>query len=76
MTTSWIWKANDGINGLKINTERGLLEWFDEIGCACGDSTDTQTYADFLAKGALLGTIPADVLSEARAAVSTFHQSA
>ncbi|MCU0497375.1 MAG: hypothetical protein MUF87_08500 [Anaerolineae bacterium] len=74
MTTSWIWKANDGINGLKINVERGLLEWFDEIGCACGDSTDTQSYTDFLAKGALLGTIPSEVLDEARETVTRLNQ--
>jgi hypothetical protein len=64
INTSWLWQAGDGINGLKINQERSLLEWYDSIGCACGDSTDTQSYAEFLAQGPKFSSIPDDVAAE------------
>jgi hypothetical protein len=70
LTTSWIWSADEGINGLRIDTERGTLEWMDGPGCACGDSLYSQPYRDFLARGPKLDGIPDDVLAEIRASVT------
>jgi hypothetical protein len=64
INTSWLWQAGDGINGMKINRDRNLIEWYDSIGCACGDSTDTQSYQEYLTQGPLFPTMPEDVRAE------------
>jgi hypothetical protein len=65
LNTSWMWKQDDGeIWGLTVDTEKQRVEWFDGIGCACGDSFALQTAADFLAKGPRYGEPPPDVLGE------------
>jgi len=66
ITLSWMWRVDESIHALKINTDRQRLEWFDEIGCACGDSTAEQTFAEFAARGAALSGVPDDVLAELR----------
>ncbi|HRL14715.1 MAG TPA: hypothetical protein PKX07_22725 [Aggregatilineales bacterium] len=72
-TTSWMWSAGDDVNGVRIDTDRRTLEWMDGPGCACGDSLFSQPYADFLARGAKLDTMPADVLAEIRASVEVLQ---
>lgn len=57
------------MNGLKLNTDRVLLEWYDSFGCACGDSTAEQTPADFRNKGAYLG-LPDDIKAELETALA------
>lgn len=74
ITLSWMWRAGEGINGVRIDPDRKRLEWMDDIGCACGDSLFSQTYGDFLNKGAKFDSIPADVLEEVRASVTTLNQ--
>lgn len=65
LTTSWMWKDDhEEIWGLTINREKGLLEWADSIGCACGDSFAQQAITDFLEKGPKYGDPPQDVLDE------------
>ena len=65
LNTAWMWKQDDGeIWGLTVDMEKQRVEWFDGIGCACGDSFAIQTAADFLAKGPRYGEPPPDVLSE------------
>ncbi|MBZ0295550.1 MAG: hypothetical protein K8L99_23530 [Anaerolineae bacterium] len=72
LTTSWMWKDdNEEIWGMTINREKGVLEWADSIGCACGDSFAQQSITDFLEKGPQYGNPPQDVLDEIRA---TLHQ--
>lgn len=66
ITTSWIWPAGSGVNGMTIDTERGVLDWFDNVGCACGDSSARQTYAQFMQQGPAFGGIPVDVMDEIR----------
>jgi hypothetical protein len=70
MTTSWMWRSGEALNGLQIDTDAGRLEWFDGPGCACGDSTLSQTYADFAARGPAFADIPDDILAEVRAALA------
>lgn len=64
ITTSWLWQAGDGVNGLKINQDRKLVEWYDSLGCACGDSSVTQTYTEFLQQGPNFPGLPDDVKAE------------
>ncbi len=65
LNTSWMWRTDDGeVWGLSLDAERALVEWFDGIGCACGDSFAVQTFADFLQTGPRYGDPPADVLAE------------
>ena len=71
LTTSWLWKDGEELNGLKINQEKKKLEWFDGVGCACGDSTAEQTVAEFRQRGAAFGNPPEDVLAELETALST-----
>jgi hypothetical protein len=53
-----------GVNGLKIDREHGVLQWYDEIGCTCDDATATQTYAHFRENGPAFTDAPDDVLEE------------
>jgi hypothetical protein len=74
INTSWMWQAGDGINGLKINRDRKLIEWYDSIGCACGDSTDTQAYREFLTQGPKFASIPDDIEQEVRASLKALGE--
>lgn len=71
MTTSWIWadEASGGVKGARLDLALRLIEWVDQPGCACGDATSRQTFADFLSTGPLESP-PADVLEEMRQALS------
>jgi hypothetical protein len=72
MTTSWMWKQEDGeVWGLTIDIEKRKLEWFDGIGCACGDSFAEQTVEDFIQRGPRYGDLPDDVLNEVRESLET-----
>ncbi len=65
LTTAWMWKDDDGeVWGLTIDRDKGLLEWADSIGCACGDSFAQQTIADYARHGPRYGNPPADVRAE------------
>jgi hypothetical protein len=72
MTTSWMWRNDEmEIEGADIDAAKGVINFADGIGCACGDSAFQQTFADFLKVGARYVDPPADVLAEMRAAVQT-----
>lgn len=74
LTTSWMWRQDDGeIWGLTLNLEKQTLEWFDGIGCACGDSFAEQSIEDFRRRGAHYGSPPDDVLAEVRAALQALE---
>lgn len=73
ITTSWLWQAGEGVNGLKINTDRARIEWYDEVGCACGDSTITQTYHEFRTQGPTFSSIPDDVQAEVEASLAALN---
>lgn len=65
VTTSWMWATSSGgVNGVEFDTDQSLLMWYDEMGCACGDSSATQTPADFLTNGPRFSNLPADVQQE------------
>jgi hypothetical protein len=74
-TTSWMWPTDDGdVNGATIDTIKARIHWFDNgIGCACGDSTAEQTYADFRKKGPAIGSIPGDVLAEIQTSIQVLE---
>lgn len=74
-TTTWMWEAGTSINGVRIDLHDAQLEWYDEVGCACGDSTVEQSYADFQADGPALGNLPEDVLTELQNAVNLLTKS-
>ena len=65
-TLSWIWPTDDGVNGLRIDTDAQLLRWYDSIGCACGDSTLDQPVATYQQSGVpgIMAVPPQDVLAE------------
>lgn len=74
ITTSWMWKQEDGeVWGLTLNIAERKLEWFDGIGCACGDSFAEQTVEDFSQKGARYGELPADVMAEVRESLAAIE---
>lgn len=75
-TTSWMWSAGTGVNGVRIDLDEAHLEWYDAVGCACGDSTMEQSYAKFQAEGPALGNPPEDVLMELQTAISLLIESA
>jgi hypothetical protein len=68
ITTSWMWRVDDGVNALVIDTDKRLLKWYDEIGCACSDDdlSIEQTISDYLVEGMPVGinVIPEDVQLE------------
>jgi hypothetical protein len=67
-----MWKQpDDEIWGLTVNRDKGRVEWYDGIGCACGDSFAEQTFADFLQKGPRFGDLPDDVLAEVQTTLKT-----
>jgi hypothetical protein len=75
VTTSWLWKAGEGVNGVQIDTDDRMLEWYDDIGCACGDSTAVQSFADFHARGPKFTSIPPEVADEVRASLAALEAS-
>jgi hypothetical protein len=75
-STSWIWPHDNGVNGAVLNLEKGLVEWFDGPGCACGDSSQIQSFEDFLRHGPRYGTPPDDVLEEMRSTLESLRQQA
>jgi hypothetical protein len=66
-----MWPYNNGVQGVMLNPATGRLSWFDNPGCACGDSAQEQTIEDFLKNGPLYGSPPDDVLAEMRAVLET-----
>jgi len=68
LTTSWMWPIENGVNALRIDVDRKMMNWYDEIGCACSDDdlSITQTIAEFQTGGAPnnIQLIPEDVLGE------------
>lgn len=76
LRTAWIWAYNDGTSGMTIDVDKQRLEWFAEIGCACGDSFFDQSYAEFLQRGAPVGNVPDDVLTEIEHAVHQLNSEA
>ena len=49
LNTSWMWRTDDGeVWGLSLDADHATVEWFDGIGCACGDSFAVQTFACLL----------------------------
>ncbi len=74
MTTAWMWRAGQGINALKLDVEQRRLRWFDEVGCACGDSSAEQTVAEYRQRGAPGFTPPEDVLAEIDEALRVLEQ--
>ncbi len=75
VNTAWMWPLESGgVNGLKIDRDRGVLEWYDEIGCACDDATTTQTYAQFREQGPAFSDAPDDVLAELDETVTTLTE--
>lgn len=67
--TAWIWAYNDGTSGMTIDVDKQRLQWFEEIGCACGDSLFDQSYETFLSRGAPIGGVPENVLAEIESTV-------
>lgn len=76
ITTVWMWQQDGEVWGLTINTDKGVIEWADGIGCACGDSFAEQTFADFLARGPRYGSPPDDVLAQVHSSLHALTQSA
>jgi hypothetical protein len=72
--TSWMWPHDDGVQGVMLNPRTNRLSWFDNPGCACGDSAQEQTIEDFLKNGALYGSPPEDVVAEMRAALKSLRR--
>jgi hypothetical protein len=71
----WLWAdENGGTQGVTVDYPHGKLLWYDNPGCACGDSTHEQTIADFLQKGARYAEPPDDIVAEMRAALAEESQ--
>lgn len=68
-----MWTLDDEMRALNLDREQGRLAWFDQIGCHCGDSTTTQSLADFRADGPppFIGPLPPDVAAQLAAALAT-----
>ena len=79
-TIAWMWLTDSGINALRIDTDRRLLRWYDEIGCACNDNDPSfaQPLADFLQQGApgLIAAGPHDVMAEIEESVQLLQLAA
>lgn len=70
LKTAWMWATEDGeMNGMTIDTSHKRLDWFDGIGCACGDSSAVQSYTEYQRKGSPLGELPDDVKAEIDASI-------
>lgn len=71
--TAWMWPVeNREPTGAVIDAEAGLLRWYDQVGCFCGDdeSTIEQPLESFLAGGvpSRMAEPPAEILEEIRQA--------
>jgi hypothetical protein len=78
LTTSWMWTFEGQIRGLRIDTDRGLLQWHDNFECACVDDEGSfaeQTLAEYLAQGApaVVGELPTDVRDELAATTAALE---
>ena len=73
ITTRWIWQDEFTIHvrGVIVDLDDQLIQWFDEPGCACTDSTHEQSITDFLENGEQQ-PVPADVLEEMRVEMTRF----
>ncbi|MBC6956288.1 MAG: hypothetical protein DWB44_08925 [Chloroflexi bacterium] len=73
INTEWMWANEDGgVNGLKVDPDREVLEWFDEIGCACEDADYVQSYAHYHEYGPAFSNIPDDVVEQLERALKHF----
>ena len=76
INTAWMCPMDTGgVNGLKIDRERGVLQWYDEIGCDCDDPTAVQTYMQFNEQGPAFTDTPDDVLEELAESVKVLNAS-
>ena len=71
--TAWMWRdeQTDSIAGVTVDIEQGVLQWYDEPGCACAGSNAEQTVSDFLETGSRIARPPDDVLAEMRMALQS-----
>lgn len=75
ITTSWMWAVDSGgVNGVTIDPVHRSLAWFEDIGCACGDSIADQSYDSLLEDGPALGGVPAEILTEITTTVQALKQ--
>ena len=76
LRTAWMWPTDDGTFGLGFDAETKTFHWYDQIGCACGESFNDQPLAEFERKGVPGGvpTIPDDILAEIAVAVARLNQ--
>lgn len=72
INTAWMWNADDEVHGVRIDTDKRILEWYDTFGCACAGSFMLQSYEEYQRKGAFLNSIPEDVEQELTQAVAHF----
>ena len=74
-TTSWMWASgNGGTNGATIDTVDHMIQWFDEVGCACGDSVAVQSFEQFRQAGPMLDGMPEDVHEEIMTVVTNLEE--
>lgn len=70
ITTEWMWANEDGgVNGLKVDAERAVLEWFDDLGCACGDASHIQSFVHYYEHGPVFSDVPDDVVEQLQRAL-------
>lgn len=64
--TAWLWPAENGVNGLRVDTDSGIFHWYDAVGCACDTSLADQPMAAYRRQGIPAGIAPPppDVLAE------------
>ncbi|GAB1420762.1 hypothetical protein MASR2M15_08830 [Anaerolineales bacterium] len=66
LKSSWIWHDDmtDMVNGATVDYDRGTIQWYEQPGCACGDSKDEQKLEDFIKRGPALLAPPDDIIAE------------
>lgn len=68
LMTSWMWPVDGGLRGLHIDTDKGILQWYDSYECLCADDGAfvEQTVGQFLEDGIPGGVpfMPDDVRAE------------
>lgn len=73
-TTSWMWpSAHGGVNGAIIDTNTHTIQWFDEVGCACGDSVAVQSFEQFRQAGTPISSPPEATLGEIRTVMAALE---
>lgn len=71
MQKSWMWPNNNGgVEGAVIDLEDGMIQWYNEPGCACAGSESEQSIEDFLLKGPRFILPPEDILDEMKIALT------